>query len=115
MRVRGLNQQYNFLRFEMIKESEKDIEKYLREKIKSIGGKAYKFVSPGNNGVPDRLICLPGGKVIFAELKSTGCKPTALQTAQIHNLRMLGFSVRVIDSKQGVNELMNDIVKGLFE
>lgn len=37
---------------------EKEIESYLRDRIRRIGGKAYKFVSPGNNGVPDRLVCL---------------------------------------------------------
>lgn len=98
-----------------IKESEKDIEKHLREKVKAIGGKAYKWVSPGNNGVPDRIVCLPGGKIVFAELKTTGREPTALQLVQHAILRQLGFEVRVIDSKQGVNELINDIARGLFE
>lgn len=44
-------------------ESEKETEKYLRDEIKKMGGAAYKFVSPGNAGVPDRLVCLPGGKI----------------------------------------------------
>ena len=47
---------------------EKEIETYLRMRISSFGGRAYKFVSPGNDGVPDRLVCLPGGKVIFVEI-----------------------------------------------
>ena len=62
---------------------EKDIEKYLRDRIREIGGKAYKFVSPGNNGVPDRLVCLPGGRVVFVELKAPGQGPRPVQVHQI--------------------------------
>lgn len=46
-------------------ESEKTTEKYLRDEVRKIGGRAYKFVSPGNTGVPDRLVCLPGGVKLF--------------------------------------------------
>ena len=42
---------------------EKDIEKFLNDNIKKLGGRSYKFVSPGNSGVPDRIIFLPGGKI----------------------------------------------------
>ena len=86
---------------------EKVIETYLRDRVKAIGGKAYKFVSPGNAGVPDRLVLLPDGVVAFVELKGANKKPTALQKAQHRKLRVLGFSVFVIDSKQGVNEFIN--------
>ena len=48
---------------------ERDIEVLLRDGVKQLGGKAYKWVSPGNAGVPDRIVILPGGKVIFVELK----------------------------------------------
>lgn len=44
---------------------EEYIEKKLIDKVKSLGGRAYKFISPGNAGVPDRLVVLPGGKVRF--------------------------------------------------
>lgn len=53
---------------------EKHIESKLRKKVKELGGRAYKFVSPGNSGVPDRLIVLPNGKIGFAELKRPGRK-----------------------------------------
>lgn len=92
---------------------EKVIETYLREKVKAIGGKAYKFVSPGNAGVPDRLVLLPHGAVAFVELKGTNKKPTALQEAQHRKMRGLGFAVFVIDSKQGVNEFI-DLVSPLW-
>ena len=47
---------------------EKEIERKLTEAVKRIGGKAYKFISPGNDGVPDRLIVMPEGRIIFVEL-----------------------------------------------
>ena len=56
---------------------ERDVERYLRERVKQLGGRAYKFVSPGNNGVPDRIVMLPGGKLFFVELKAPGKETTA--------------------------------------
>lgn len=85
---------------------ERDIEQYLREQVKKIGGLAYKFESPGNAGVPDRLVLLPGGKIHFVELKAPGKKPTALQLAQHRRFEKLGFTVLVIDSKEGVGEFI---------
>ena len=81
---------------------EKSVEAYLRDQVKAIGGKAYKFVSPGNDGVPDRLVCLPGGRVAFVETKSPGKRSTPLQENRQNELRALGFEVEVIDSKAGV-------------
>lgn len=85
---------------------EKEIEAYLRDRVKEIGGKAYKFVSPGNNGVPDRLVCLPGGRAVFVELKAPGKVPTPLQLLQQKNLINLSFPVYVIDSKEGVDDFI---------
>lgn len=85
---------------------EQDIEIYLRNQIKAIGGRAYKFVSPGNAGVPDRLVLLPGGRTVFVELKAPGRKPTSLQEVQHKRIRALGHSVFVIDSKQKVDEFI---------
>ena len=93
--------------------NEKSIEDYLRDKVKAIGGKAYKFVSPGNAGVPDRLVCLPGGQAIFVELKASGKKPTALQTLQQRKISSLGFEVLNIDSKTGVDEFIFRFNKGI--
>ncbi len=88
---------------------EKEIETYLRMRISSFGGRAYKFVSPGNDGVPDRLVCLPGGKVIFVELKTAGGKLRPLQAAQIRRLQALGFPVLIINSKNQVDELIESL------
>ena len=58
---------------------EKDIEKILVDGVKGIGGRAYKWVSPGNNGVPDRIVFLPGGRIIFVELKTDTGTLSSLQ------------------------------------
>lgn len=86
---------------------EKVIEEYLRDQVKKLGGKAYKFVSPGNDGVPDRLVLLPGGRIFFVEMKALGKKTTPLQRVQAARIKELGFEVFVIDSKQGVDEFIN--------
>lgn len=88
---------------------ERDIESYLRNQVKKIKGIAYKFESPGNAGVPDRLVLLPNGKVQFIELKAPGKKPTALQLVQHQKLANLGFNVLVIDSKQGVDDFITSL------
>lgn len=85
---------------------EKEIEQYLVKKVKEIGGKAFKFVSPGNAGVPDRMVCLPGGRIFFVELKAPGCKTTALQDLQIKKLYDLGFNVMVTDNKETIDRLI---------
>lgn len=86
---------------------ENTIEAYLREEVRGLGGRAYKFTSPGNAGVPDRLVCLPGGRVAFVETKAPGKKSTALQKVQQQRLRALGFEVYAeADSKEKVDRII---------
>ena len=92
-----------------MKITEKNIEIYLRDRIKKVGGIAFKFISPGNDGVPDRLICLPDGKAIFVEVKAPGKTTRPLQDLQIARLRNLNFKVFIIDSKEKVDELLEMI------
>ena len=92
-----------------MKITEKSIEIYLRDRIKKVGGIAFKFISPGNDGVPDRLLCLPTGQVIFVELKAPGKTTRPLQDLQISRLRNLNFKVFIIDSKEKVDELLEMI------
>ena len=89
-----------------MKITEKSIEIYLRDRIKKVGGIAFKFISPGNDGVPDRLICLPTGQVIFVELKAPGKTTRPLQDLQISRLRNLNFKVFI---KEKVDELLEMI------
>lgn len=90
---------------------ESEIEKKLRDEVKKLGGKAYKFVSPGNAGVPDRLVILPGNKIGFAELKRPGGKPRPLQKAQIKKIQSLGAFVMVVDSEEKIKEFIKELNK----
>ncbi|MBG6243514.1 MAG: VRR-NUC domain-containing protein [Candidatus Symbiopectobacterium sp. Dall1.0] len=78
---------------------ESTIEKHLIAEVKKAGGIAYKFVSPGRRGVPDRLVVLPGGRVLFVECKAPGQKARPAQQREHARLRALGFTVVVVDSK----------------
>ena len=89
--------------------NEKLIEKKLREEVKKLGGIALKFSSQTYTGMPDRIVLMPGGKISFAEIKSTGKKPTKLQALQISKLIELGFIVRVIDSKETLTDFLEEI------
>ena len=75
---------------------ESDIERRLVQGVKKLGGKAYKFVSPGNVGVPDRLVVLPGGVVLFVELKAPGGRLSPNQRLQMTELTGLGAHVFVL-------------------
>jgi Holliday junction resolvase len=88
---------------------EKTIERQLVKAVKKMGGRAVKFVSPGCDGMPDRLVLLPKGRVVFVEVKAPGKKPRALQIARHEMLRDLGFSVYVLDSIEMIGDMLNDI------
>lgn len=90
---------------------EKAVETYLRKCVKAAGGIALKLVSPGQTGVPDRLILMPGGRVYFAETKDFGKKPRLKQRLVHDRLRALGFLVFVPDSKAAVDDMMARIGK----
>ena len=86
---------------------EKSIESRLAAEVRRRGGLAPKFVSPGLDGVPDRLILLPGGKIAFAELKSPGKTLRPLQNVRRRQLETLGFPVFVIDSKEQIGGVLD--------
>lgn len=88
---------------------ESKIEKRLKKEIQLIGGKALKFVSPGVSGVPDRIVLLPSGRIVFVELKAPGKKPRAIQEYRANELRTLGFDVRCIDSIEGIIEFVKEV------
>lgn len=92
--------------------SEKLIERKLRDGVKALGGIALKFTSPYHRGIPDRVVLMPGGRCCFAELKTTGKKPTKLQEKAIKDLRELGFDVRVIDRQSELNRFLEDLKNG---
>ena len=70
---------------------EQEIEMQLVRAVKKMGGRAVKFTSPGFDGMPDRLVLLPGGRCGFVEVKAPGKKPRALQLVRHEMLKALGF------------------------
>lgn len=88
---------------------EKDIERWLGNQLKKLGCIYMKFVSPGNDGVPDRIVVLPGGSVIFIELKATTGKLMANQRVQISRLRKQGAIVFVLTGKLDAKLFLDDI------
>lgn len=85
------------------------MERILVNEVKKLGGKAYKWISPGNDGVPDRIIFLPGGEVHFVELKSDGGRPRAQQLVQIRKLENLGQSAGVVKGIGGLIRFFRNI------
>jgi len=86
---------------------ERDIEAYLVTRCRHVGALCYKWTSPGRVGVPDRICVFPGGQVVFVELKAPGKKPTGPQLREHARLREYGQKVAVLDSIEGVDELLN--------
>lgn len=85
--------------------SEKVIEKYLIEQAEANGLLCLKYSNSNMVGYPDRLLVLPGGSVVWVELKSKGRKPTKIQQIRIAGLRNRGHYVWVIDNRKSVDEL----------
>lgn len=79
---------------------EKDVEAALVRRVKVLGGLCEKFTSPGRRSVPDRIITMPNGQIIFVELKAPNKKPTDAQLKDHERRRDLGCDVRVIDNKE---------------
>lgn len=90
---------------------ERDIEAKLRQTIEKDGGLFFKFVSPGNDGVPDRIAILPDGQIWFVELKREGEKPTAVQKWQLEQLRKMGCNVALITGKQEARAWIREVIE----
>lgn len=88
---------------------EKEIEKKLIQAVKQAGGICPKLVSPGFDGMPDRMVLLPNGKIGFVEVKATGEKPRPLQFYRHRLLRRLGFLVYVLDDAEQIGGMLDEI------
>lgn len=82
------------------------IEAYGTRRVEEEGGTHEKFTSPGRRSVPDRIGSLRPGRVFFAEYKATGEKPTPAQERDHERRRLRGFTVYVIDSEEGVEQMI---------
>lgn len=89
--------------------SEKQIEQSLIKAVKNMGGIAPKFVSPGFDGMPDRIVLLPYGVMVFVEVKAPGKKPRPLQVSRHGMLRRLGFKVYILDDMDQIGGILDDI------
>ena len=88
---------------------EKTLEHNLVMELKRVGGLALKIVSPGFDGVPDRLVLLPGGKVGFVEVKAPGEHTRPLQEARLRLLRKMGFKAYVLDDEEQIGGIIDEI------
>ena len=88
---------------------EREIERKLVLAVKGRGGICPKFVSPGFDGMPDRVVLLPHGKFGFVEVKRPGEKPRPLQIARHRLLRKLGFLVFVLDGEEQIGGMIDEI------
>jgi hypothetical protein len=83
---------------------ERDIERYLVRRVEALGGRAYKFVSPGRAGVADRIVCLPNGQTWFVEVKTEGGRLSALQKVFAEDMMRLNQRYVVVWNKEQVDE-----------
>ena len=89
--------------------TEKYIEQKLVAAVKKRHGMSPKFVSPGLDGVPDRIILMPGGKIAFVELKAPGKKLRSLQARRKEQIERLGFKVYCIDGTEQIGGILGEI------
>lgn len=88
---------------------EKQIEQQLMRAVKAAGGICPKLVSPGFDGMPDRMVMLPGGRICFVEVKAPGKKPRPLQVRRHEQLTALGFRVYVLDDQSQMPGVIREI------
>ena len=88
---------------------EKKIEQKLVTALKKHGGICPKFVSPGFDGMPDRLLLLPHGRFAFVEVKAPNQKPRPLQLSRHRLLRRLGFQVYVLDALEDIDKIIVEV------
>jgi len=90
--------------------TEKDIESKMRELVRKRGGLFYKFVSPGNRGVPDRIVITPAGVVWFVELKTDTGRMAKLQKYQRGELEKRSANVRTIHGWDAAREFIDEVM-----
>ena len=88
---------------------EREVEQALVRAVKKRGGMCPKFVSPGLDGVPDRMILLPGGRLAFAEVKAPGRRMRPLQVLRAQQLESMGVKVYLIDGKEQIGGVLDEI------
>lgn len=90
---------------------EKDIEARLKRGVERAGGLCLKWVSPGCTGVMDRIVLLPGGRVIFVELKKPGGRLSERQKLMAYELRKRGMEVLSIWDLESVDLFLEEAIR----
>ena len=88
---------------------EKQIEQKLVKAVKAEGGMCPKLVSPGTDGMPDRMVLLPKAHIGFVEVKAPGQKPRAIQERRHEQLRELGFQVSILDDPEQIPGIIKEV------
>lgn len=88
---------------------ETQVERYLALKVQDAGGLCFKFTSPGNAGVPDRIV-IHEGRVMFVELKRPGETPRELQRFIARKIRANGSFVYCISRKEQVDAFVAELI-----
>ena len=88
---------------------ERDVEQSLVRAVRKMNGMCPKFVSPGLDGVPDRIILMPGARIAFAEIKAPGQKMRPLQVKRKRQMESLGFQVYCIDNTKQIGGVLREI------
>lgn len=89
---------------------EADLEAWCREQATKAGGYLLKWTSPGNKGVPDRILIMPD-RIIFMEFKNRTSKLTSLQEVWQERLTRLGHAHAVIRTKEHFMSLLNAVAR----
>lgn len=91
---------------------ESKIEASLVREVRKRGGLCYKFISPGNPGVPDRIVILPGGRTVYVELKTEIGRLSKVQRWQREEIQKRGADVRVLKGMDQVLEFLKEVDSG---
>lgn len=88
---------------------EKIIERKLMDAVKARNGICLKWVSPGFDGMPDRIVFLPGRHIGFVEVKAPGEKPRPLQLSRHRLLMKMGFRTHIVDDVDQISRVLDEI------
>ena len=96
--------------------AERNLERRLRDQLRRAGCLPLKFVSPGYTGVPDRIVLIPGGRIVFVEMKAPGEKERPRQVYVQGLLRRLGFTVfSAVDSWEKIDRVVEFCREAMHE
>jgi hypothetical protein len=88
---------------------EKQIERYLVDCVKALGGVAYKFTSPAHRGVADRIVCFPNGQTWFVEVKTEGGRLSPLQKVFMSDMARMNQNYACLWNKDQIDEWLNEV------